>query len=102
MNKSRDIGSLRVNNELGDLYCSKTGLTVNEYFDMLDDWDSISSRMEMFECLLLRNFRNINMLDNMYARICDQMKVFEDTYKIKCYSSIHYSIKSYEPLIENI
>jgi hypothetical protein len=28
MNKSRDIGSLRVNNELGDLYCSKTGLTV--------------------------------------------------------------------------
>ena len=102
MNNSRDIGSLRVDNVLGDLYCSKTGLTVNEYFDMLEDWDRISSRMEIFERLFLQQSRDIKQLDHVYTVICHLMKKFETTYKIKCCSSIHHAINSYEPPREYI
>lgn len=97
-----DKESLRRNDELKQLYSKKTGIPTIIYYDMLDDWDRIKSRMEIFERLFLQQSRDIKQLDHVYTVICHLMKKFETTYKIKCCSSIHHAINSYEPPREYI
>ena len=97
-----DKESLRRNDELKQLYSKKTGIPTIIYYDMLDDWDRIKSRMEIFERLLLQQSMDIKQLDHVYTVICHLMKKFETTYKIKCCSSIHHAINSYEPPREYI
>ena len=97
-----DKESLRRNDELKQLYSKTTGIPTIVYYDMLDDWDRIKSRMEIFERLFLQPSRDIKQLDHVYTVICHLMKKFETTYKIKCCSSIHHAINSYEPPREYI
>jgi len=97
-----DKGSLRVNIELRDLYCSNTGLTTNEYFDMIDDWDKINTEMKQFEKLFLTRFRDVPRLDRVYSLLCFRMKKFEEDYRIRHCYSIHDAINSYVPPPESI
>ena len=97
-----DKESLNANITLHVLYCNKTGLSTDEYFNMINTWDIISTEMKQFEKLFLTRFRDVPRLDRLYSLLFWRINHFENDYKIKCCSSLSYAINNYVPPPESI
>jgi hypothetical protein len=88
--------------ELQELFCNKTGLSIDDYYKMLDAWYMVKTEIEQFEKLFLTQHRDVPRLDRVYSLLCFRMNKFEQDYKIKCCPSVPDAIKNYEPPSESI
>ena len=88
--------------ELMELYCSKTGLPETSYHDMIKTWEQINEIMNEFGDLLQRLYaskqsRHKQRLAHEYQTLCNTMQTFEIKYKIKCTDSVPDAIRTYQP-----
>ena len=93
---------LLVDDDLRELYCSKTGLPQASYYDMIRSWERISETLKSFNELLQRlksskQSRHQRLALRELQTISNMMKTFEMKYKIKCTDSVPDAIRDYQP-----
>lgn len=93
---------LLVDDDLKELFCSKTGLPQTSYRDMIKSWERISETLKSFNELLQRlksskQSRHKHLAQRELQSICNMMKTFEMNYKIQCIDSVPDAIRLYQP-----
>ena len=93
---------LLADDDLRELYCSKTGLPHTSYHDMIRSWERISETLKSFNELLQRlksskQSRHQRLAQRELQSICNMMETFEMKYKIKCTDSVPDAIRDYQP-----
>jgi hypothetical protein len=92
---------LLADDELMELYCSKTGLPQTSYHDMIKSWDRINETLERFNEVLYRlksskQSRHKQLAQRELQCICNMMQTFEMKYKIRCLDSVPDAIRDYQ------
>ena len=88
--------------ELMELFCSKTGLSQAAYHEMITSWERISETINSFNDLLKRlksskQSRHQQLAQRELQSICNMMKTFEMNYNIQCIDSVPDAIRNYQP-----